>query len=325
MPTRWLRIFVLSIAAICAANTSSIGGTRSFGPFKLDASEPTVIRMSGRISVDDALNFRRVLQNAPQARLVVLDSLGGSLYAALLIADDIYERKLSTMIPENAVCASACSFMFFAGLERQALGKLGVHQMVGGDVAGTQVAVSDIIDLLARFEVPTDVLAIMFRTPAASMHYFTIDEIEIFNINRSHKVPDGNFGDYWLASCAGWNGTIQEIIGKDTREARMSGIVSEPDIVEYCERDPGGVTIRWGGTKTIGECVEGLSSKTNVRLRSTANCETGTLRFFYGSGAEQNMRLPLPADRSCASGLPPLIEQFRTLCPRNAERFDLSR
>jgi hypothetical protein len=278
--------------------------------------------MSGRISVDDALNFRRVLQNAPQARLVVLDSLGGSVYAALLIADDIYERKLSTMIPDSSVCASACSFMFFAGLERQALGKLGVHQMVGGDVAGTQVAVSDIIDLLARFEVPTDVLAIMFRTPAVSMYYFTGDEVERFSINRSHKIPDGRFGDFWLASCAGWNGTVQEIFGKDTREARMSGLVTEPDIVEYCERDPGGSTIQWGGTKTIGECVEGLSGEINVRLRSTANCETGSLRFFYGSGAERNMRLPLPENRSCASGLPPLIEQFRTLCPRSSERFD---
>ncbi|MER9937120.1 hypothetical protein [Mesorhizobium sp. M0088] len=316
-------IVLLSLVAVCSLSSLVIAGTPSFGPFTVDLSEPTVIRMSGEIDAEDALNFRRALQYAPQARLVVLDSPGGSVYAGLLIADDVFEHKLSTVIPSGASCMSACSLIFFAGLERQAHGKLGVHQMTGGGATGTQLAVSDIIELMTRFEVPADVLAIMFRTPAETVYIFSDEEIARFNINRSARVPDGKFGDYPLASCSGWNGTLTKSSGQNGRNARMSGIVTEPDLVEYCERDPGGETIRNGGTKTVGECAKELAYEMNTRMRTVANCESGVLRFFYGSKPERTMKLPLPDDRSCASGLPPLIDQFQMLCPRMAQRYDL--
>jgi hypothetical protein len=315
----------LFFAAIVGLPTLGAADVQHFGPFTIEAAEPTIVRLSGPIAAGDALNFRRAIQHAPQARLVVLDSRGGSVHASLLIADDIYERKLSTMVPDKAICLSACSTIFFAGFERQAHGRLGVHQMSGGEAAGTQLAVADIIDLMTRFEVSNDVLAIMFRTPAEDIYVFTNDEIERFNINRSIRIPEGTYGNYSLASCSGWNGTITEISGQDRPSARMSGTVTEPDLVEYCERDPGGTTIKYGGTKTIGECVEELSLEANVRLRTVANCETGVLRFFYDSQPERTMRLPLPEDTSCASGLPPLIDQFNTLCPKMADRYQVQR
>jgi hypothetical protein len=302
-------------------SAESAEGTRTFGPFIVDAREPTAIRLSGTIGVNDALNFRRALQHASNAKILVLQSPGGSVQAALMIADDVYERKIATLVPRESQCMSACSLIFFAGFERHVHGQLGVHQLTSSSVAGTQLAVSDIIDLLARFEVPAEALAIMFRTPSDSMHVFTGQEIERLNVNRSIVVPEGTFGNYPLASCAGWNGTITEMAGQDGRNASLKGLVTKADVIEYCERDPGGSTIKYGGRKTISECVDEHSYVLNTQLRTVADCSRGVLRFSSGSRPERVLRMPPPQDSSCASGVPPLLHQFQTLCPLAAKRY----
>ena len=60
-------------------------------------------------------------------------------------------------------------------------------------------------------------------------------------------------------------------------------------------------------------------------FRSTANCSEGTLSFEPSAGEPLRVTFPLPenADVSCASGMPPLIEQFRLLCPQAAREFHL--
>lgn len=37
-----------------------------------------------------------------------------------MVAEEVYERGLNTYIPKDSYCASACSFVFFAGRQRQA-------------------------------------------------------------------------------------------------------------------------------------------------------------------------------------------------------------
>ena len=62
-------------------------------------------------------------------------------------------------------------------------------------------------------------------------------------------------GDFPLASCKGWNGTIVESSGVNSQSAVIRGIVTKADVQEYCERDPGGVTKQYGGKLTAGQCV----------------------------------------------------------------------
>ncbi len=143
--------------------------------------------MNGMIDVGSALNFRRVLQAAPNAKLVTLNSPGGNVQMGLLIADDIHQRKLATYIPKESKCYSACSFVFLAGNERKVDGELGVHQISADspDLVGAQFAISDIIEVLNRFNTPMDVMQIMFKTPPDDMHVFTQEEIERYKLNRS--------------------------------------------------------------------------------------------------------------------------------------------
>lgn len=163
--------------------------TKTFGPFVVDDDKPDVIAMNGEIGVNDGLNFRRALQAAPNAKLVTLNSSGGNVQMGLLIADDIHQRKLSTYIPKDGKCFSACSFVFLAGDERKVDGALGVHQISSNtsDLVGAQLAISDILEVLNRFDTPIDVMHIMFKTPPDDIHVFSQEEVERYKLNRSGR------------------------------------------------------------------------------------------------------------------------------------------
>ncbi|MDK4705009.1 hypothetical protein PH562_22350 [Rhizobium sp. CNPSo 4062] len=178
---------IAALLASVAITASALAAENSFGPFSVDDAKPDVITLGGEIDAGSALNFRRALQAAPNAKLVTLNSIGGNVQMALLIADDIHQRKLATYIPKDSRCFSACSYIFLAGDERKADGQLGVHQISSDapDLVGAQLAISDIIDLLNRFDTPVEVMSVMFKTPPNDMHIFTADEIQRYKLNRT--------------------------------------------------------------------------------------------------------------------------------------------
>ena len=178
----------LMVLALLGFQASSVRAKEHiFGPFSFDDANPDVIQLDGDIDAGSALNFRRVLQAAPDAKIITLNSTGGSVHMGLLIADDIHRAKLATYVPMDSGCYSACAYLFLAGLERKADGKLGVHQISADepDLVDAQFAISDIIDVLNRFDTPMEVMSIMFKTPPDEMHVFTTDEIEEYRLNRS--------------------------------------------------------------------------------------------------------------------------------------------
>jgi hypothetical protein len=130
-------------------------------------------------------------------------------------------------------------------------------------------------------------------------------------------------GDFPVASCKSWNGTVVEREGIDSAKASMRGIITKADLQEYCERDPGGETKQYGGKLTIAQCVNRyLGKEKDTQLVAEANCRTGTISFRYGNQATR-ARFPMSpdADTTCASGMPPLMAQFKMLCPSAARRL----
>ncbi|MFK0274073.1 PAN domain-containing protein [Ensifer sp. NPDC090286] len=177
---------VALVLAFALHESAAMAAEKHFGPFSVDDAHPGVIALSGEIDLYSALNFRRALQAFPDAKLLVLESAGGAVQMALLIADDVNQRGLSTYIAKDNGCYSACAFIFLAGSERQVDGELGVHQISSGsnDLINAQLSISDIIDMLARFGTPAEVMTTMFKTPPSEMHVFSKDEIERFALNR---------------------------------------------------------------------------------------------------------------------------------------------
>lgn len=195
--TRGTGLIVMIAVALLVGGAPAWAASRTFGPFSVEDATSAIILLDGKITPRSALDFRRVLEAAPNARALALNSPGGDTTTALLIADDVHARSMRTLIPKGAECQSACAYIFLAGAERSALGELGVHQVSGPeeDMASAQTAIADVIDFLVRFGTPPEVLSIMFRTPPEDMHVFSADEIARFGIERPAAQPASAVSD----------------------------------------------------------------------------------------------------------------------------------
>jgi hypothetical protein len=176
---------------------SPSAGQEVFGPFLIYPSQPDAIVLADAIDERSPLEFRRALKAHPSVKVLALHSPGGLVASSLLIADEVHERKLATFIPTGSVCASACALIYLAGDLRVVEGKLGVHQIYGDrpDMVATQLTISDIVEALSRYKTPSEVLAIMLRTPPDQMYFFSPDEVAKYGLNRTAVSPNVNTDD----------------------------------------------------------------------------------------------------------------------------------
>lgn len=162
-----------------------------FGAFLAPAGIPDVLILDGDIVASTPLDLRRALRAQPQVKKLLLNSAGGSVYSGLLVAHDVHDLGLSTEVPDGFGCYSACAYIFFGGTERALEGELGVHQISSDvpDLGSAQVAISDILDALGEFGVDQQVVSLMLRTSAESMHVFTEDEVAKFRLEVAPQAP----------------------------------------------------------------------------------------------------------------------------------------
>jgi hypothetical protein len=145
-----------------------------------------VLVIDGDLGANTAFNFKRTLNENPQVRTILLNSGGGIVSIGLDIAQLISNRRLDTWVPKEALCASACSVIYFSGVNRLAEGELGVHQIAMNVESNTDVqsTASDMIEAFNRYGTHPNVFSAMLRTPPEKMYYFTGTEKILFNIQR---------------------------------------------------------------------------------------------------------------------------------------------
>lgn len=150
--------------------------------------------ISEEITPDTLVNFGILVKQNPDLSIVILNSPGGKVYPAMVIAEMIHKHGLSTAVIEGSLCASACSIIFLAGKARLALGDLGVHQISGvSDPSLTQSTISDIYSSLTTFGTHPKVIELMLKTPPDEMYYFSRQELVDYGLNR--KVDGAAIGD----------------------------------------------------------------------------------------------------------------------------------
>lgn len=178
------------------ANLPSEPGTKFAGAsggssaFDLPSDEPEVIALNAEITRTTPGDLDRALEARPGARTLVLNSPGGAVDSALVIAQEVRRRGMRTYVPDGMGCYSACAYIFFAGENRVADGELGVHQ-ISQDVADTvltQMTIGDILDALDEFGVQHQVISYMLRTPPDDMYVFSRREIGDLGINRGDPI-----------------------------------------------------------------------------------------------------------------------------------------
>ena len=135
------------------------------GPYSVRVlHQGSEIEISGTFSWALPQQVGVALAEAPQARLVRLESPGGHIKAALEVADMIHARNLDTYV--GRMCASACTIAFLAGHQRFATdtARLGFHQAHG---PGLTPADSNLLLRLAyhNYSLPPAFIAHVLRTP----------------------------------------------------------------------------------------------------------------------------------------------------------------
>ena len=174
-------------AASCdvPADPPDDGQARHFGVFATVPGDPSQLALDGEIGPATAEDFQCALRGTPQARLLVLNSTGGAVDAALDIAYEVQRLGISTYVPQGSYCFSACTFIFLAGAQRAAIGPLGVHQLRYDRGGKAHVKVRQ---ALRAFGADSAVFTAMMLAPPDELFVFNAHSLAHLNINNGDPL-----------------------------------------------------------------------------------------------------------------------------------------
>lgn len=171
---------------------------RSFqqpSPPGVPSARAEIVVVTGIIQRGDHREFRDLLDRT-DPDIVMMDGPGGSVEDALLMADEIHDRGLNTVVAPDRTCISACALLFLSGRtkyvgERSGLGLHAPFEL-GGKVSVR--ALGWMREHLAHFGVPADLLARMGRTPPSEVWWLGIAEhdalkIRFLDVSGSPAAP----------------------------------------------------------------------------------------------------------------------------------------
>jgi hypothetical protein len=191
-----IKIFIASyfipLKFLEPAETDKAAATTAaaFGVWSLPAESPEVIALNGEIGSTLVADFDKAVEARPDAKVLVLNSPGGYVDDALVVAHKVKERGMSTLVAQGMGCYSACSYIYFAGVNREVDGELGVHQISAevADLVLAQTTLADVLSALNEFQVTQSIITVMLQTPPEEMYVFTNDEIAKLGIERGEDI-----------------------------------------------------------------------------------------------------------------------------------------
>lgn len=179
-----MRNFLRTALFIAGVFAAAHGYASTLTP-KLDSNGLTYIKLDGVIEQNDPFSLIKVLDSSKAKNVkvwgVILSSPGGSVDAGLQLATIIRQNRLSTFVTANNTCASACFYLFAAGVNRWAENgsKVGVHSAAenGFETEKATAATIRFSRVLAKLDVPDDILGKIVRTPPQGMYYLTLQDL----------------------------------------------------------------------------------------------------------------------------------------------------
>jgi hypothetical protein len=160
------------------------------------------IVITGRIDPGDEAHFLSSLSKLRRGGTIEvhLNSPGGSVLAAMKIADIVHRAGLTTQVPFRATCASACVLVFAAGVTRiaDAVSTIAVHSagMRGqADVEqemvenGETLAVTALMArIMSSYGAPASVIGKMVVTPTDEAAVLTRADLDAWNVRITRFV-----------------------------------------------------------------------------------------------------------------------------------------
>ncbi len=142
------------------------------------ASDGLSVRLSGPMGSGSTERLRQVLEHAPQATVLSLDSPGGRLFEGRAIAREIQRHGFDTYA--QGECSSACTLVLLAGRERLTTRapKIGFHRASQPGPQGSDaVAMRDMARLYRAAGLSESFIARVSRVPSTSIWYPTLDDL----------------------------------------------------------------------------------------------------------------------------------------------------
>jgi hypothetical protein len=170
----------VALAAATPASAANFAMMSGCGEGPSDKS-CTSISINGKIEEDDGGRWKLFLEatKTPHA-IVTLNSPGGSVRAALLIAYDIHKREYDTNFGEG-ICNSACAFIWLAGKTRymSSGAALGFHRAklaIPGAKGSARWGNDGIFDYYAELRLPEKAMNYFFSAAPEELAWVTFDK-----------------------------------------------------------------------------------------------------------------------------------------------------
>jgi len=182
---RTLRAILVASIPFMAAGAAAQAA--QFRLVELPGGSGQGILLSGVITAGDETAFHALAEKLDKA-VVITTGPGGSVGPALAIGNETRARGCSTLVPQGASCASACSMIWLAGRTRMlAIGaQIGFHAMAMVQ-HGQRTETHDMDIYLRRWLTdlgyPLDAEATIVNTRATSIRWY--DAIEL----RANGIP----------------------------------------------------------------------------------------------------------------------------------------
>ena len=180
----------LKFLAPAETDKAASSASNAFGVWSLPPENPDVIALNGEIGSTLVADFDKAIAARPDAKILLLNSPGGYVDDALVVAHKVKDRGMSTLVASGMGCYSACSYIYFAGQNREVEGELGVHQISAevADLVLAQTTLADVLAALDEFEVTQSIITVMLQRPPAEMYIFSADEVSRLGINRGEEI-----------------------------------------------------------------------------------------------------------------------------------------
>lgn len=175
--------------------STSHGRAAEFTVQRQPGEKLVLVQFSGEI-LRDINKFRVMANRVPMLfTVLVMDSPGGNVAAALEIGREVKARGFSTLVKAGNTCASACGLIWLAGDSRyMARGaRIGFHAAYA-EHGGAQVekgAPNALIgSYLHQLELPDTAIAYVTKASPGQMEWLTV--LNAMHVGINFKVPGEN-------------------------------------------------------------------------------------------------------------------------------------
>jgi hypothetical protein len=132
-----MKTAAIALAALAFASSPVHATPKGAAGIRIEPCAPeTDFRACAAITITGTIVFAQGAEFLERTKDIVkaavsLNSPGGNLFAGMSIGETIHRKQFGTIVPDHAICMSACAFAWAAGVRRL----MGNDAMVGFHVA----------------------------------------------------------------------------------------------------------------------------------------------------------------------------------------------